>query len=151
MNLEKLYLSDPLQRTLILSGDEARRRHQEEVSTLDIIAGMLLEGEGTGAVALNQFEIDINSFRRRTGLIFGEGKSPPNPQIRYTHKTEKALTAGREVADCLNHVATGTGHVLVAITRDERSDAVGVLQSLRVNLDNLRAMVLTILNDYPGR
>ncbi len=151
MNLEELYLSDPLRRTLILAGDEAKRLRRKEVSTLDIVAGMLLEGEGTAAVALARFDVDIHAYRRAVGRIFGEGKSPPNPQIVFTHKAEKALIAGREVADCLNHVTTGTGHVLIAVTRDVRSDAAGVLQSLRVNLDNLRAIVLTIIYDYPGR
>jgi len=69
--------TDRARRVVVLAQEEARYLNHNYIGTEHILLGLLNEGEGIAAHALEQLDIDLASVREEVVKIIGQGQQSP--------------------------------------------------------------------------
>jgi ATP-dependent Clp protease ATP-binding subunit ClpC len=137
-------------RVLVLAQEEARLLGHGFIGTEHLLLGLLHEGEGLGAKALESLGITLEAVRvqveERIGPAGSATGSPP-----FTPRAKKALELALREARELGHDYVCTEHLLLGIVREGQGDAAKVLESLGAQLPRVRETVLGLVaGDDPG-
>jgi ATP-dependent Clp protease ATP-binding subunit ClpC len=131
-------------RVLVLAQEEARLLNHSFIGTEHLLLGLLHEGEGLGAKALESLGITLEAVRvqveERIGPAGSATGSPP-----FTPRAKKALELALREALQLGHNYIGTEHLLLGIVREGQGDAAKVLESLGAELPRVRETVLGLM------
>jgi ATP-dependent Clp protease ATP-binding subunit ClpA len=141
--------TDQSRRVVVLAHEEARRLDHNYIGTEHLLIGLLREGRGTAAMALESVDITLDAARREVEVIRGRGKNAPSGHIPFTPRAKKCLELSLREALQLGQNYIGTGHVLLALISQGDGAAVQTLGRLGVDLDHLRARVTLELKDHP--
>ncbi|MFZ3171080.1 MAG: ATP-dependent Clp protease ATP-binding subunit [Carboxydocellales bacterium] len=133
------------QKTLALAQDEARRLNYNYVGTEQLLLGLIAEGEGIAAKALQSLGISLDSVRSEVEKIIGKGESQVKGEIGFTPRAKKVLELSFDEARRLGHNYIGTEHLLLGLIREGEGVAARVLQNLGANMDKVRNQVLRLL------
>ncbi|MDA8212884.1 MAG: ATP-dependent Clp protease ATP-binding subunit [Clostridia bacterium] len=133
------------QKVLMLAQDEARRLNYNYVGTEQLLLGLIVEGEGIAAKALQSLGISLESVRTEVEKIVGKGEGPVKGEIGLTPRAKKVLELSFDEARRLGHNYIGTEHLLLGLIREGEGVAARVLQNLGANLDRVRNQVLRLL------
>src|SRR5687767_7088533 len=138
-------------KVLALSGEEAHRLGHEYVGTEHILLGLIREGEGVAAAALQSLSIDLDELRHRLeGIVKRGGAERRGSDLPYTSRAKKTLEFAMSEARELNHSYVGTEHLLLGLIREEKGIAAQVLADADLTLAAARAETLRILGtDVP--
>src|SRR6184192_3266360 len=140
-------------RVLSLAQEEAQRFQHNYIGTEHLLLGLVREGEGVAAKVLLQLGVELNKIRGTAEFIIGRGDRIVLGQIGLTPRAKKVIELAVDEARRLNHHYIGTEHLLLGLVREGEGIAAGVLESLGVSLERVRAQVIKVLKssgDYPG-
>jgi len=120
------------------------------IGTEHLLLGLIHEGEGVAARALESLGLDLQTVRQQVEELIGQGQQAPSGHIPFTPRAKKAIElAGREASD-LGHNYIGTEHLLLGLVREGDGVAAQVLARLGVDLAGARAQVIELLHGVPG-
>lgn len=131
---------------LSMAQEEAQRFQHNYIGTEHLLLGLLREKEGSVANLLNKLDVDLRKARSAVEFIIGRGDSIVLGEIGFTPRAKQAMELGIDEAQRLNHESIEPEHILLGIIREGGGIAVGVLESLGVNLEQVRSETLKALN-----
>ena len=144
--------TDRARRVVVLAQEEARLLDHIYIGTEHLLLGLIHEGEGTAAKALEFFDVTLEAVRDQVLDIIGEGTSSPSGHIPFTPRSKKVLELALREAQQLGHNYIGTEHILLALIREGEGVGVQILQKLDVKLPDARTLTLgciKFLRDNP--
>ena len=133
-------------RVLTLAQEEAHRFNHNYIGTEHILLGLVREGDGVAAKVLANLGVELNKVRSAVEFIIGRGDRTVLGEIGLTPRAKKVIELAVDEARRLNHSHIGTEHLLLGLVREGEGIAAGVLESLGVNLERVRAETTRILS-----
>jgi ATP-dependent Clp protease ATP-binding subunit ClpC len=118
------------------------------IGTEHILLGLVHEGGGVAALALEKLDISIEAVRREVEQIIGQGQAAPAGHIPFTPRAKKVLELSLREALQLGHNYIGTEHILLGLIREGEGVAAQVLQKLGADLKRVRQTVIQLLSGY---
>jgi len=151
--------TDRARRVVVLAQEESRMLNHNYIGTEHILLGLIHEGEGIAAQALESLGISLEAVRRQVVDRVGEGKEAPTGHIPFTSRAKKVLELSLREALQLGHNYIGTEHLLLGLIREGDGVALGlasehegvaaqVLQQLGADLNRVRPEVIQLLSGY---
>jgi prophage maintenance system killer protein len=140
-----LRFTDRARRVVVLAQEEARLLRHNSVGTEHILLGLLHEGEGVAARALESLGINREAARQQIEGIIGHGRQVPGGHIPFTARAKKMLELSLREALALGHNYVGTEHLLLAMLRDGQGVAAQVLTGSGIGHAQVRERVLDLL------
>ena len=133
-------------RVVVLAQEEARLLNHNYIGTEHILLGLIHEGEGVAARALETMGIGLDSVRQQVVDIIGQGSQAPSGHIPFTPRAKKVLELSLREALQLGHNYIGTEHILLGLIREGEGVAAQVLQKLGADLHKVRQTVIQLLS-----
>ena len=138
--------SDSARRVVVLAQEEARKLNHNYIGTEHLLLGLIQEGEGIAARALEAVQVNLDTVRSQVVEIIGRGSTPPSGHIPFTPRAKKVLELSLREALQLGHNYIGTEHIMLGLIREGEGVAAKVLVKLWVDLELLRNQVLKTLS-----
>ena len=135
---------------MVLAQEEARLLNHNYIGTEHILLGLIHEGEGVAAKALESLGISLQAGRDQVEEIIGQGGSSPSGHIPFTPRAKKVLELSLREALQLGHNYIGTEHILLGLIREGEGVAAQVLTKLGADLSRVRQQVIQLLSGYSG-
>ena len=142
--------TDRARRVVVLAQEEARGLNHNYIGTEHILLGLIHEGEGVAAKALQDLGIGLDQVREQVVEIIGQGQSAPSGHIPFTPRAKKVLELSLREALQLGHNYIGTEHILLGLIREGEGVAAQVLQKLGADLPKVRQTVIQLLSGGAG-
>ena len=143
--------TDRARRVIVLAQDEARMLNHNYIGTEHLLLGLIHEGEGVAAKALESLGISLEAVREQVEEIIGQGQQAPTGHIPFTPRAKKVLEFSMREALQINHPYIGTEHILLGLIREGEGVAAQVLIKLGADLNRVRNQVLQLLSGYQGK
>ncbi|HEX2053828.1 MAG TPA: Clp protease N-terminal domain-containing protein, partial [Actinomycetota bacterium] len=140
--------TDRARRVVVLAQEEARLLNHNYIGTEHILLGLISEGEGVAAKALESLGVSLDSVRSQVEEIIGTGSSSPQGHIPFTPRAKKVLELSLREALQLGHNYIGTEHILLGLIREGEGVAAQVLQKLGADLGRVRQQVIQLLSGF---
>ena len=135
---------------VVLAQEEARLLNHNYIGTEHILLGLIHEGEGVAAKALESLGISLEAVRSQVEEIIGQGSQSPSGHIPFTPRAKKVLELSLREALQLGHNYIGTEHILLGLIREGEGVAAQVLVKLGADLSRVRQQVIQLLSGYSG-
>jgi ATP-dependent Clp protease ATP-binding subunit ClpC len=135
---------------VVLAQEEARMLNHNYIGTEHLLLGLIQEGEGVAAKALESMGISLEAVRNQVEEIIGRGSSAPTGHIPFTPRAKKVLELSLREALQLGHNYIGTEHILLGLIREGEGVAAQVLTKLGADLDRVRNQVVQLLTGAAG-
>jgi hypothetical protein len=142
--------TDRARRVVVLAQHEARRLNHGYIGTEHLLLGLIHEGEGVAARALESLGISLEAVRHQVEEVIGQGQHEPAQKIPFTPRAKKALELSRREALAMGHNYVGTEHILLGLLREGDGVAAQVLVGLGVDLNRVREQVIQVLHSHQG-
>jgi len=142
--------TDRARRVVVLAQEEARLLNHNYIGTEHILLGLLHEGEGVAAKALESLGLHLEAVRQQVGEIIGRGQQAPSGHIPFTPRAKKVLELSLRESLQLGHDYIGTEHILLGLIREGEGVAAQVLVRLGANLNRVRQQVIHLLEGGQG-
>ena len=143
--------TDEARRVIVLAQEEARMLNHNYIGTEHILLGLIGEGDGVGAKALESMGISLDAVRHEVEEIIGRGQEARSGHIPFTPRAKKVLELSLREALQLGHTYIGTEHILLGLIREGDGVAPQVLVKLGAELNRTRLVVIQVLTGRPGR
>jgi ATP-dependent Clp protease ATP-binding subunit ClpC len=143
--------TDRARRVVVLAQEEARMLNHNYIGTEHILLGLIHEGEGVAAKALESLGISLEAVRSQVEEIIGQGQQAPSGHIPFTPRAKKVLELSLREALQLGHNYIGTEHILLGLIREGEGVAAQVLVKLGADLNKVRQQVIQLLNGYQAK
>ena len=148
--------TDRARRVIVLAQEEARMlnhnyidtEHILYIDTEHILLGLIHEGEGVAAKALESLGISLKAVRQHVQEIIGQGQQAPSGHIRFTPQAKNVLELSRQEAVLLGHNYIGTEHLLIGLIREGEGVAAQVLVQLGADLNTVRRQVIQLAHGH---
>ncbi len=138
--------SERARRVLSLAQEEAQRFNHTYIGTEHILLGLVRETDGVAAKVLTNLGVELPKVRSAVEFIIGRGERASTGEIGLTPRAKKVIELAVDEARRLNHTYIGTEHLLIGLMREGEGVPAGVLESLGVTLDKIRAETSRILS-----
>ncbi|AXE37858.1 ATP-dependent Clp protease ATP-binding subunit [Acidipropionibacterium virtanenii] len=142
--------TDRARRVVVLAQDEAKALNHNYIGTEHLLLGLISEGEGVAAKALESLDISLEAVRAQVEEIIGHGNNTPTGHIPFTPRAKKVLELSLREALQMNHSYIGTEHILLGLIREGEGVAAQVLIRLGADLNTVRNTVLQLLQGFQG-
>ena len=143
--------TDRARRVVVLAQEEARMLSHNYIGTEHILLGLIHEGEGVAAKALESLDISLEAVRGQVEDIIGQGQQAPSGHIPFTPRAKKVLELSLREALQLGHNYIGTEHILLGLIREGEGVAAQVLVKLGADLNRVRQQVITLVSGFQGK
>ncbi|HEY5244704.1 MAG TPA: Clp protease N-terminal domain-containing protein, partial [Acidimicrobiales bacterium] len=143
--------TDRARRVLVLAQEEARLLNHSFIGTEHILLGLIHEGEGVAAKALESLGISLEAVREKVEETIGMAGSAPSGSPPFTPRAKKVLELSLREALQLGHSYIGTEHMLLGLVREGEGVAAQVLVSLGADLGRVRQQVIQLMSGYQGK
>ena len=140
--------TDRARRSVVLAQEEARMLDHTYIGTEHILLGLIHEGDGVAAKALQALDIRLEAVRREVVSVIGKGGAPAVGHIPFTPRAKKVLELSLRESLQLGHNYIGTEHILLGLIREGEGVAAQVLQKLGADLNRVRRTVIQLLSGY---
>ncbi|TMR15524.1 AAA family ATPase, partial [Nonomuraea turkmeniaca] len=137
--------TDQARRVVILAQEEARMLNHNFIGTEHILLGLIHEGEGVAAKALESLGVSLEGVRQQVEEIIGQGRPAESEHIPFTLRAKKVLELSVREALQLGHDHIGTEHILLGLVREGEGVATQVLVKLQADPGRVRSWVLQSL------
>jgi ATP-dependent Clp protease ATP-binding subunit ClpA len=138
--------SERARRVLTYSHVEAQRFNHNYIGTEHLLLGLVREEEGVAARVLTTMEVGLDSARSMVERIIGRGDRMVMGEIGLTPRAKKVIELAVDEARRLNHQYIEPEHLLLGLVREGEGVAAGVLESLGVSLERVRAQAIHVLS-----
>jgi ATP-dependent Clp protease ATP-binding subunit ClpC len=143
--------TDKARRVVVLAQEEAKLLNHNYIGTEHILLGLIHEGEGVAAKALESLGINLDSVRDQVQEIIGQGQQAPTGHIPFTPRAKKVLELSLREALQLGHSYIGTEHLLLGLIREGEGVAAQVLTRLGADTNRVRQQVIQLLSGFQGK
>ena len=143
--------TDRARRVVALAQDEARMLNHDYIGTEHILLGLIHEGDGVAAKALESLGISLDAVRQQVLEIIGRGEQAPPGHIPFTPRAKKVLELSLREAVQLGHNYISTEHILLGLIREGDGVAAKVLVKLGADLNRVRQQVIQLLQGHQGK
>jgi ATP-dependent Clp protease ATP-binding subunit ClpC len=144
--------TDRARRVVVRAQEEARTLNHDFIGTEHILLGLVGEGHGLAAKALESLGISLEAVRQRVEDAVPSGQyARPSGHIPFTPRAKKVLELSLSEAKLLGHSYIGTEHILLGLLREGEGVAAQVLAALGADLDGVRERVIQLLAEYQAR
>ena len=143
--------SEEARRVLSLAQEEAQRFNHNYIGTEHVLLGVVRESDGSAAKVLAGLGVELNKVRSAVEFIIGRGERSVGGEIGLTPRAKKVIELAVDEARRLSHNYIGTEHLLIGLMREGEGVAAGVLESLGVTLDKVRAETGRVLSQTEGQ
>ena len=140
--------TDRARRVIVLAQDEAKLLNHNYIGTEHLLLGLISEGEGVAAKALEEMGISLEAVREQVQDIIGPGTTPPTGHIPFTPRAKRVLELSLREALQMNHAYIGTEHILLGLIREGEGIAAQVLLRLGADLNRVRSTVINLMQGY---
>jgi hypothetical protein len=137
--------NDRARQVLILAQEEARMLNHNYIGTEHILLGLVHEGEGVAAQALESMSISLDEIRNQVTEIIGSGETASTGHFPFTPRARRVLELSLREAMLLGHVYIGTEHILLGLICEGEGVAAQILQKLGADLNRVRQQVIQLL------
>ena len=142
--------TDRARRVVVLAQEEARMLDHNYIGTEHLLLGLIREGEGVAARALESLGISLEAVRQQVEEIIGRGQQAPSGHVPFTPRAKKVLELSLREAQELGHNYIGTEHILLGLIREGGGVAAQVLVKLGADLNRSRQQVVQLLHGRAG-
>ncbi len=143
--------TDRARRVVVRAQEEARTLSHDYVGTEHILLGLIGEGEGVAAKALESLGIRLDTVRQQVEESTGRGEQSPPGHIPFTSQAKNVLKLSLVESKALDHTYIGTEHILLGLLREGDGVAARVLVALGTDLNRVRQQVIQLLHDYQAK
>ncbi len=143
--------TDRARRVLVLAQEEARELNHAFIGTEHILLGLIREGEGVAAKALDALGVTFEAVREKVEEAIGANASPTPGSPPFTPRAKKVLELSLREALQLGHSYIGTEHMLLGLVREGDGVAAQVLVQLGADLGRVRQQVIQMMSGQPGK
>ena len=144
--------TDRARRVVVLAQEEARTLNHDYIGTEHLLLGLIHEGQGVAAKALESLGISDEAVTQQIGEIVGRGKKPARSgHIPFTAAAKKSLELSLREALQLGHNYIGTEHILLGLIREGEGPGAQVLTGLNADLDTVRERVVELVRGHQGK
>jgi Clp amino terminal domain, pathogenicity island component/UvrB/uvrC motif len=143
--------TDRARRVVAQAQEEARRLDHGYIGTEHILLGLIREGEGVAAQALESLGISLDAVRQQVEEIIGRGQHTPSGHIPFTPRAKKVLELSLREALQLGHNYIGTEHILLGLIHEGDGVAAQVLVKLGADLNRVREQVIQLLHGHQAK
>ena len=141
-------MTDRARKVLKLASAEAIKLKHPYVGTEHLLLGLLREGAGVAAKALEAMGLDLKSIRLKVEQTVAPGKEvPPSPPLPLTPKANHALMTASALAEAMGHGYVGTEHILLGLALESEAVAAQVLVEMGADGGKIRAHVLRLMGE----
>jgi ATP-dependent Clp protease ATP-binding subunit ClpC len=140
--------TDRARRVVVQAQQEARNLDHNYIGTEHILLGLVHEGNGVAAKALESLGISLETVRQRVEEVIARGEYASSGHIPFTPQAKKLLELSLRETRSLGHTYIGTEHILLALIRQGDSVAAQVLTGLGADLNAVREQVIRLLEEY---
>jgi ATP-dependent Clp protease ATP-binding subunit ClpC len=138
--------TDRARRVSVWAQEEARMLNHNYIGTEHLLLGLIREGEGVAAKALESLGVTLDKARRQVVDIVGLGYQSPSGHIPFTPGAKKVFELSLHEAQQLHDDYIGTEHFLLGLLREGEGVGVQVLANLGADVDVIRKHTLQLLN-----
>jgi len=138
------------QQVLVLAQEEAKRLNHNFIGTEHLLLGLVREGSGIAARALQNMSIDLNSVRQEVERITPKGEKVIQQGISYTPRAKRVVELAIEESQNLGHNYVGTEHLMLGLVREGEGIAAQVLSNMGIDLKRARKEVIQLLGGEEG-
>ena len=135
------------QKVLQLAQEEAIQWKHESIGTEHILLGLIREGGGIAAKALEAIDVSPQMIESGIEELMGKGTETVGPIVHYTPRAKKVIELSVDESRKLGHKYIGTEHLLLALIREGEGVAARVLNNAGVSLNKARQQVLLLLGN----
>jgi Clp amino terminal domain, pathogenicity island component/UvrB/uvrC motif len=143
--------TDRARRVVVLAQEEARMLDHNHIGTEHILLGLIHEGQGIAASALQSLGISLEAVRQQVEQIIGRGEQAPSGHILFTPRAKTVLELSMRESHMLGHDYIGTEHILLGLIREGDGLAPQVLVRLGADLNRVRQQVIQLLHGQQGK
>jgi len=143
--------TDRARRAVALAQEEAKRLDHNYIGNEHILLGLIREGDGVAAKALESLGISLDAVRQEVEEIIGRGQQTPSEHIPFTPRAKKVLELSLRESKQLGHNYIGTEHILLGLLREGDGVAAQVLVKLGADQNRVRQQVIQLLHGYHGK
>jgi ATP-dependent Clp protease ATP-binding subunit ClpC len=143
--------TDRARRVVVEAQNEARTLNHDYIGTEHILLGLIREGHGLGAKALESLGISLDTVRQEVQEIIGQGQHAPSGHIPFTPQAKNVLELALSESKALGHDYIGTEHILLGLIREGDGVAAQVLVKLGADQIRVRQQVIQLLHDYQAK
>ena len=140
--------TDRARRVVVLAQEEARMLDHNYIGTEHLLLGLIHEGEGVAAKALEAMGISLDAVRQQVEAIIGRGQQAPSGHIPFTPRAKRVLELSLRESGQLGHNYIGTEHILLGLVREGEGVAAQVLVTLGADLNRVRQTVIQLLDGH---
>jgi len=140
--------TDRARRVVVLAQEEARMLDHNYIGTEHLLLGLIHEGEGVAAKALEAMGISLDAVRQQVEAIIGRGEQAPSGHIPFTPRAKRVLELSLRESGVLGHNYIGTEHILLGLVREGEGVAAQVLVKLGADLKRVRQIVIQLLDGH---
>jgi len=138
--------SERARRVLTLAQEEAQNFNHSYIGTEHILLGLVREEDGVAAKVLVNLGIGLSKVRSAVEFIIGRSEKPSISEIGLTPRAKRVIELAIDEARHLGHNYIGTEHLLLGLLREGEGVAAGVLDSLGVTIERVRAEIVHVLS-----
>ena len=135
---------------MVLAQEEARMLNHNYIGTEHILLGLIHDGQGVAARALESLGISLSATRQQVLEIIGQGQQPTPGHIPFTKRAKKVLELSLRESLQLGHNYIGTEHILLGLIHEGDGVAVQILVRLGADLSAVRQQVTQLSTGSQG-
>jgi ATP-dependent Clp protease ATP-binding subunit ClpC len=132
-------------KALHLAQEEAKRLQHNYIGTEHLLLGLIREGDGVAAKVLNNLGVDLDKASSSVESVLGRGNRVVTGELGLTPRAKKVIELAVDEARHLHHHYLGTEHLLLGLVREGQGIGARVLESLGVNLEQVRVQTMQVL------
>jgi ATP-dependent Clp protease ATP-binding subunit ClpA len=142
--------TDRARRVVVLAQEEAQLLNHDYIGTEHLLLGLVHDGEGVAAKALESLGISLEAVRAQVEETIGQGQRAATGHVPFTSRAKKVLELSLREALQFGHNYIGTEHLLLGLVREGEGVAAQVLVKLGGDLSRVRQQVIQLLSGYAG-
>ncbi len=124
------------------ASDEAIRLNHCEIDTEHLLIGLIREGQGIGARALQELGVNLDHLERGISLMLEKAETlSDSRQIEFADSGKQVLQYAMEEARQVGFNHVGTEHILLGLLRITDGTANQVLSDMGVSLDKVKGVL----------
>ena len=143
--------TDRARRVLVYAQEEARDLDHAFIGTEHILLGLIREGDGVAAKALDALGINYDVVRENVKVLTELATKDPSHSQTFTPRAKKALEMSLREAVQLGHSYIGTEHLLLGIVRQGDGAAVLIVNELGVELSDIQTQLAQLMPSLGNR
>ncbi len=143
--------TDRARRVVVLAQEEARGLKHNYIGTEHLLLGLIHEGDGVAAKAMEMVGIKLEDARAAVVELIGEGEAQVEGHIPFTPRAKRVFELSLREALQLGHNYIGTEHLLLGLLKEGEGVAAQVFHQLETDPAQIRQAVLQLLQGYQAQ